>query len=211
MTGTLAIAFAAIVVILGVLSAWRARSRRAAAEAAQHSSGWETFPGATGAMPSQIRDLTPLNLGHDRTLKTAFSSIDSGHGRFIFESQFDTGFGERRRRYRFAVLAVEAVIKDSPRVLMVTRDEILASAADRPGFLVRADGDVRWISDDGIALDSMRTQLSKWLATAPPEMTIELRSGQLALYLPGELGDASQAALIAASDAILPLMQASAS
>lgn len=209
MTGLLAIFIATIVALVGILSAVHARRRRAASEAAQHSSGWASFPGPTGAMPSEIRDLTPLNLGHDRQFNVAFSSVDCGQGRVILEAQFDSGFGERRRRYRFALLVLEAPVDGFPRLIMITRDDILASAARRPGLAVRQTDGVNWISSDGLLIDSLQTRLSGWLATAAPELTIEYRSGQLAIYLPGELGEASQSILIAAAESLRQVLRGS--
>ncbi len=205
MIATLAIAGAAIVLLLGVLSAWQSRRRKAAAEAARLSSGWQLLINPRGSMHASTSDLIVLNLGYNRIVSAAFASNVAGREQACVEVEFDSGFGENRRHYCFVVLTVE--LPNGPRAMLISRDPILAAAAIRPGFVTRRDGEWRWIADDPRELDLMVGCVADWLPSIPAEQSVEFRPGTVAVFQPGDLTDASQTTLVAAVESLLPRLE----
>jgi hypothetical protein len=190
-----------MVLLAGGLSAWKARRRRAAADAARISSGWRGLPDPHGALHPSVWDLTVLNLGYNRVLSAATATTAAGGERDLIETGFDSGFGEMRRHYRYAAIIGE--LPEAPRAMVITHDPILAAAAMRPGFVSRRSVGMEWIADDAGRIDAIERLLADWLREYATTLTVEFRSGIIAICQPGVLNAKSQAALIDAADSIM--------
>lgn len=150
-----------------------------------------------------------MNLGYNRVLDAAVAVSPAGRERTLVEARFDSGFGERRRHYRFSAEVSE--LPGAPRVLVITRDPIISAAAMRPGFVTRHLNGLDWIADSGVELESMCPRLSSWLEDGPEARTVEFRTGIVAIFEPGEMTGERQAALNDAADLLLMTLQSSTS
>jgi hypothetical protein len=166
-----------------------------------HNSSWRPLEQGPSGVPSALKDLTITSLGHSRNVVACFRSSTEGGERYLFDYTYETGFGDRRRRYEYTILAARLSVDKS--YLLLTKNESLAAAALRPGFI-----DHRWKGWSVVTAESTIAaagiiRLKNHLDEQPVERTIEFIPQWLILYEPGVVTPERAQALEAAAESFI--------